>query len=195
MAGTPPTNVWLGATVVNQEEADRDIPKLLKVPAHVRFLSCEPLLGPVDLDGDDYSGPGWLRGWHCEPERDRSGDPVPTQAQNERVDWCITGGESGPHARPSHPDWFRSIRDQCAAAGVPYLHKQNGEWAPGECAEAPPTRTERMASYFNGEWHYGELTPRQSEETHVVDEPDLFRLGKKAAGRHLDGRIHEEFPR
>ena len=118
-------NVWLGCTVVNQAEADRDIPKLLSVPARVRFLSMEPLLGPVDLmdardgmfdmlRGFDASGCGG-RGMHYAP-----------------LDLVIVGGESGPRARPMHPDWVRSLRDQCVAAGVAFHFKQWGEWAPNE---------------------------------------------------------------
>ena len=90
-----PAHVWLGTTVENQSEADRRIPSLLSVPARTRFLSCEPLIGPVDLS------------------RHING-----------LDWVITGGESGPHYRTADPDWFRSLRDQCGAAGVPFLFKQ-----------------------------------------------------------------------
>lgn len=120
-------NVWLGATVVNQEEADRDIPKLLQVPARVRFLSIEPMLGPIDLQR-------WL--WECcgnmQPGNNHGllgqepdyccGNPDPRDALN----WVICGGESGPGARPAHPDWARSLRDQCAAAGVGFFMKQMG---------------------------------------------------------------------
>ena len=100
-------NVWIGATIVNQAEADRDIPKLLEVPARVRFLSMEPLLGPVDL------------GAACR----RAGLHL-----GEALDWVIVGGESGPGARPMHPAWATSLRDQCQNAGVPFL-SQWGEWA------------------------------------------------------------------
>lgn len=123
----PLPNVWLGATVVNQEEADRDIPKLLQVPARVRFLSIEPMLGPIDLQR-------WL--WECcgnmQPGNNHGllgqepdyccGNPDPRDALN----WVICGGESGPGARPAHPDWARSLRDQCAAAGVGFFMKQMG---------------------------------------------------------------------
>lgn len=88
-------NVWLGCTVENQTEADRRIPHLISVPAVVHFLSMEPLQGPVDL-------------------RDYIRD----------IEWVIVGGESGPQYRPSHPDWFRGLRDQCDIAGVPFLFKQ-----------------------------------------------------------------------
>lgn len=132
-----PPNVWLGATVVNQQEADRDIPKLLAVRAAKRFLSIEPMLGPVQL------WPCWLRigcGFggdhdpartHCFPCGAGKGyDSKRCAWPSQRIDWIICGGESGPHARPMHPDWVRSMRDQCAAAGVPFLFKQWGEWAP-----------------------------------------------------------------
>jgi protein gp37 len=138
-------NVWLGVSVEDQRAADERIPLLLRTPAAVRFLSCEPLLGPVDLGR-------WLI---CEPCDD--GRPVTMgtilHCQNPRLDWVIVGGESGPGARPMHPDWARSLRDQCQAAGVPFFFKQWGEWD------------------FEG-----------------------YRIGKKYAGRLLDGREWNEFP-
>jgi len=110
--GLPPANVWLGATVVNQDEAARDIPKLLATPAARRFLSVEPLLGPIDLT-------------FAMPSRTtQHGLP------NRSLDWVICGGESGPGARPMNPDWVRSLRDQCRAAEVPFFFKQWGAWAP-----------------------------------------------------------------
>ena len=122
-------NVWIGCTVVNQEEADRDIPKLLSVPARVRFLSMEPLLGPVDLTLDGLSCAPCP---HC---ADGSTDPETGLVDCPRcdgtgkgdevaLDLVIVGGESGPHARPMHPDWARSLRDQCVAAGVAFFMKQ-----------------------------------------------------------------------
>lgn len=117
----PWPNVWLGATIVNQEEADRDIPKLLATPARVRFLSMEPLLGPVDLtDLVQRSGGGE----HHFSALDCDVDPADDDWGGATVDWVIAGGESGPHARPMHPDWVRSLRDQCATAGVPFHLKQ-----------------------------------------------------------------------
>jgi protein gp37 len=99
-----PSNVWIGASIVNQEEADRDIPKLLRAQAAMRFLSCEPLLGPLDLTDylvDCYASP--------------------------RVDWVIVGGESGKDARPMKADWAREIRDDCTSHGIPFHFKQ---WGP-----------------------------------------------------------------
>jgi len=116
-------NVWLGCTIVNQDEADRDIPKLLAVPAKVRFLSMEPLLGPVSLR--------WLAAW---PENAPTTAMSPSGATSDLdglrcLDLVIVGGESGPYARPMHPDWARSLRDQCVSAGVAFHFKQWGEWA------------------------------------------------------------------
>ena len=174
----PLPNVWIGATVVNQEEANRDIPKLLAVPAKVRFLSMEPLLGPVDLrlqrparedDRQDMDG-------YCSHI---------TTAAGSGIHWVIVGGESGPGARPMHPDWARSLRDQCKAAGVPYLFKQWGEWMPGE------KDGDTVKLSFPAAGPHGPANPE------FYDWPDgvcAARVGKKAAGRLLDGRTWDEIP-
>lgn len=107
----PLPNVWLGVSVENQAAADERIPELLRTPAAVRFLSCEPLLGPVDLRMGGASVPEYA------PHR-----PLPS------LNWVIGGCESGPGARPCSVEWLRSLRDQCAAAGVPYFLKQAGDW-------------------------------------------------------------------
>lgn len=119
-------NVWIGATVCNQAEADRDIPKLLKVDARVRFLSIEPLLGPLDLRFHFFSEP-------TGKTRTRAGKRQMELRKPEDggVHWVIVGGESGPGARPMHPDWARKLRDQCQEADVPFLFKQWGEWWQG----------------------------------------------------------------
>ena len=186
----PPPNVWLGTTVEDQKMADLRIPILLSIPARVRFLSIEPMLGAVDITPwvGDVVGASTFTDRHGIRRCDI------THAPMHGIDWVIAGGESGPHARPSHPDWFRSLRDQCQSAGVPFFFKQWGEWAPGECAPGPPTRTERTAEFFNGRWRIGALTPRQSEELHRDDGPDLYRVGKARAGALLDGREWREFP-
>lgn len=101
-----PDNVWIGTTIENQEQADRRIPELLRVPAKVLFLSCEPLLGPVDIRDFVTDGAGHWR----EPAKEKR--------------WVICGGESGHGARPMNPDWARSLRDTCQAAGVPFFFKQ-----------------------------------------------------------------------
>lgn len=166
-------NVRLGITVCNQAEADRDIPKLLRTPAHTRFLSMEPLLGPVNLIPPAI-GWGWLRGVRA-------------------IDWVIVGGESGPAARPMHPDWARGLRDQCAAAGVSFLFKQWGEWTPGENVER--VRGTVDTAFLQGDrWDLYPLN-LATDEGHIDDQPDLYRVGKKQAGRLLDGREWNEVPR
>ncbi|AUN95437.1 phage Gp37/Gp68 family protein [Pseudazoarcus pumilus] len=176
--GTPPANVWIGATICNQQEADRDIPKLLAVPAAVRFLSIEPMLGPVDLlnmtaaDGRAYNA---LSAWMTPGK-----DPL-----ERRIDWIIAGGESGPQARPSHPEWFRSLRDQCKAAGVPFLFKQWGEWIDYTVDDKPTIWVTEDG--------------RTGAQDDVVKDGkhwwlQMSRVGKSAAGRLLDGETHNGFP-
>lgn len=142
----PLPNVWLGVSVEDQKTAEERIPLLLEAPAAVHFVSCEPLLGPVKLARWFFplSGP--------------------------RLDWVICGGESGPGARPMHPDWARWLRDQCQDAEIPYFFKQWGEWS---CL--------------------GNAKYEDSNETMI--EGDMFeRVGKKKAGRELDGRTWDEVP-
>lgn len=125
----PLPNVWLGVSVESQKWADWRIPSLLDTPAAVRWLSCEPLLGPVDLhaytadliDVDDphFDAPDGA----VVNGMERHGDQW---QRRDRIDWVVAGGESGPGARPMHPDWARSLRDQCVAAGVPFHFKQAG---------------------------------------------------------------------
>lgn len=190
--GWQPPNVWLGATVVNQEEADRDIPKLLAVPARVRFLSCEPLLGPLDLVEplNGYPVQVGSGGPDSEPEWQQTAPPL---------DWVIAGGESGHRARPMHPDWARSLRDQCALAGVPFLFKQWGEWRPlGSIFHDDDTYTDAIASADEAR---SEIVCRDGRIWPERDgQPSsgawmMERVGKKAAGRQLDGRTWDEFPR
>jgi protein gp37 len=147
--GRPPANVWLGTTVEDQQRADERIPELLEVPARVRFLSCEPLLTHVNAMWHFANNPG-------------------------KIHWVICGGESGHGARPMHPQWATSLRDQCKAAGVPFLFKQWGEWAPREVSDyVDATKAELR--------HLDEFTP-------------MYCIGKKAAGRLLNGIEHNGFP-
>lgn len=164
-----PDNVWLGTTVENQEMADKRIPELLKIPAEVRFVSCEPMLGPVDLRRIDDEDGNILDALTGDLGVEGRGHTGPREAH---VNWVICGGESGPKARPMHPDWARSLRDQCYAAGVPFLFKQWGEHSP-------------------------RIVNPPSMETGKLEFPNkeiMTRVGKKQAGRLLDGREWNEFP-
>ncbi|WKL16590.1 phage Gp37/Gp68 family protein [Comamonas testosteroni] len=183
--GTPP-NVRIGASIVNQPEADRDISKLLALGLP-NFLSMEPLLGPVDLErACDLAEEQVCKGTWKE-----MADPLKCAAALRRgsvalLDWVIVGGESGPGARPMHPDWARALRDQCQAAGVPFLFKQWGEWAPAQLERSPSgdKLVIKGAAPFTDkpEWHT------------FADGQEMARIGKKAAGRLLDGRTWDEFP-
>lgn len=172
------TNVWLGTTVENQQEAERRIPYLLAVPARMRFLSCEPLLGPINLRHP------WL-GWKCCVTGARVGtdftcgdcDPCIGAFGRQFIDWVIAGGESGGDARPMSLYWARSLRAQCQASGVPFFFKQWGEWCPVD--QEPFGTTSHSYTRFDAPEFAGEK---------------FQRLGKKAAGALLDGHEWREFP-
>ena len=208
----PPRNVMFGVSVEDQASADERIPYLLKTPAFRRFLSCEPLLGPVDLTrimedgaqecfhqtnnphlsldrrvwtetrsslncltghywGEDLLDGQW-EGWCGEHEQASPGIGQP--GYYRPLDWIIVGGESGPGARPMHPDWARSLRDQCQAAGVPFFFKQVGEW---------------FHESELGWWPFGDEAIERCQSV-----GEYYRVGKKAAGRLLDGREWNEVP-
>lgn len=166
----PLPNVWLGTSVEDQRAADERIPHLLATPAAVRFLSCEPLLGPVDLtrikriNGDEVQTWNALTGgWQV-----IDGDHFRT-GLTAKIDLVIAGGESGKNARAPHPDWFRVMRDQCATAGTAFNFKQWGEW--------------------------GRVADQRPAVDHLPQDADtLTRCGRSRAGRLLDGRTHDEFP-
>jgi len=134
----PFANVWLGITAENQQRADERIPLLLQCPAAVRFVSIEPMLGAVDLrtvkDTGWKDNPRWHPGQPIGTidtlNRIRWPIPVAKGTVSRPLDWVIVGGESGPGARPMHPDWARSVRDQCQSAGVPFFFKQMSKRAP-----------------------------------------------------------------
>jgi protein gp37 len=149
----PLENVWLGVSVENQGTAKRIWP-LLNTPAAMRFVSCEPLLGAVDLDEIEALCGNWRRG----------------ATIGRYLDWVICGGESGPGARPMHPDWACGLRDQCTTAGVPFFFKQWGEWLPA-CQDG---------------------TAGDGQVLNCSNAP--VRVGKRSAGCLLDGVEHKAFP-
>jgi protein gp37 len=186
----PLRNVWLGVSVEDQKWADIRVPALLDTPAAVRFLSCEPLLGPVDLAQS-------LALWQPGDDQPWKGNRLPAR---DILHWVIVGGESGPGARPMHPDWARSLRDQCAAAGVPFFHKQNGAWIEAERDTA--THLLQVDGYLVDRKNatvdnpYGEGSGLAQD---LVDRGHpgwvrVRRVSKHDAGRELDGSTHDGYP-
>jgi protein gp37 len=187
----PLPNLWLGVTAEDQRRADKRIPLLLQTPATVRFVSVEPMLGPVELANSDHN---YLEGWETGLEHEygcpgvgpycESHCPVSVQVQTPKIDWVIVGGETGPGARPIHPDWARGLRDQCQAAGVPFFFKSWGEWA-----QIPHIyiSDSDIGLSVNGDRHgYCSI--------HDKNCATMRRVGKKAAGRLLDGVGYSEMP-
>lgn len=188
-------NVWLGVSAETQKEAEKRIPLLLQVPAAVRFVSCEPLLGPVRL-GE------WLPSY--DPTQHYA---VEMPSEQGKLDWVIAGGESGPGARPCHPDWARGLRDACLASNVPFFFKQWGEWLP----VAAQYGDDDFIDKLDMEAHsicLGNRGTVYMEEKNLKQlywcgyQPDpgqepwfLERVGKKAAGRELDGRTWDGLPK
>jgi protein gp37 len=190
-------NVWLGVSVENQATADERIPHLLKTSAAVRFLSCEPLLGPIDL------ARACPCGYYCDESVGHMDHPFVTvqgQCHGGGIHWVIVGGESGPKARPMHPDWARAIRDQCQAAGVALHFKQHGEWFPSDQYDydtESPALAGRTEVYIGPD---GQIVRTSSPFEHGCPccvppgYVSMVRVGKNAAGRLLDGRTWDQFP-
>jgi protein gp37 len=156
LSGNAPPNLWIGTTVEDQAAAEARIPHLLNIPAKVRFLSCEPLMGPVRIFQPDFE-----------------------HHSNIGLHWVIAGGESGGPAEPTHPDWFRSLRDQCAAAGVPFFFKQFGEWLPVDQMRHVKAEASLARAYKGHTFPDGTL---------------MLRVGVDTAGALLDGAAHLSFP-
>lgn len=207
----PLPNVWMGVTVEDQKAADERVPLLLQTPAAVRFLSVEPMLGPVifkkaihycitpgctyEIMTDNPVGHCGTAFEHRDPARASVYCPTCGYLVKVRasIDWVICGGESGDKARPMHPDWARSLRDQSVAVGVPFFHKQNGEWIGWEHQLGPFWKSIRGDEVDAHGWpDFNEDPPgwRDDYEDQVVYQ----RVGKRAAGRLLDGRTWDEFP-
>lgn len=205
IASGPLPNVWLGVSIEDQVTADERIPLLMETSAAVRWVSAEPLLGAVDIGR-------WLEptGVTCmdvcpddrfvdteahekvevngymEPICRNCGLVATWTGYDEGLDWVVVGGESGPHARPMHPEWARSLRDQCSEAGVPFLFKQWGEWLPAEAMEVDDEETLRVQR---------QIIHGNHANLYVFDDhQQMGRVGKKTAGRLLDARLHDGYP-
>lgn len=256
----PLPNVWKGVSVEDQPRADERIPPLVDTPAAIRWISAEPLLGPIDLaslgalrpplTGDDIAGElneianrrginpyfvafaidrhltpaqaqeylysdskplgasfiAWnrarwdetcaregLHGDRCSGRVEEHLQTLATRLARPRLDWVVVGGESGPAARPMHPYWARSLRDQCAAAGMPFFFKQWGEFIPASLKPASFGLTGPFApaGSLTGPYVDGQYLAGFGLDIEAVT---LSRVGKKAAGRLLDGRKWNEVP-
>jgi len=178
-ADWPLPNVWLGVSVEDQKRANERIPLLLDTPAAIRWISAEPLLGPVYIP-EYMPNPLWnnLPSWKL-PE----------------LNWVVAGGESGGDVRPMHPGWARALRDQCAAAGVPFLFKQWGQWAPQfgaiDLSDNPEQSRRQWAEWDGDKWEYWDR-PQWCDD--LDPEQSMVSVGKKTAGRLLDGIEHNGFP-
>jgi protein gp37 len=178
----PLRNIWLGITAENQQEADKRIPILLQIPATVRFVSIEPMLSEIKLwDHNIDECPTYYDGCNCK----------------EGINWVIVGGESGPGARPMNPGWVRSIRDQCQGAGVPFFFKQWGEWAEMKQMGAFMATGRAKNGTHTGRYDLKYYDKTQANNITVdcaFNNISVYRVGKKKAGRILDGRIWDEVP-
>lgn len=211
---TPVPNVWLGVSAEDQERADERVPELLATPAAIRFVSAEPLLGPISFVST-LGGTLWMGGQRgCDGTHQHGGragetihgilhkrDPrILHHHHDDRcrrgLDWIIVGGEAGRGARPMHPDWARQIRDQCASAGTAFFFKQHGDWSAfyDRDHDDPDWRccprvdgqmgrgAERYHNLAGGMGFHGERVLA------------MRNVGKKKAGRLLDGVEHNAMP-
>lgn len=185
LSAWPLKNVWMGVSVENQEKADERIPDLLRIPSEIRFLSCEPLIGPISLDKCIHL-----------------------------LNWVIVGGESGHNASPMHPDWVRDLRNECRSHNVPFFFKQWGEFRPFEESYPPFYRDCAIGIEVDGHFmnfidynHKSEAgkyngfrwMPAMESITYCLEHKSSncswLRMGKKESGNFLDGVQHLEFPK
>lgn len=174
--GVLPERIWMGITAEDQKALDARAYHLWRIPAKTKWISHEPALGTLDLsarygEGQPYDPPAPISEW---------------------IDWIVTGGESGPKARPMHPDWARSMRDQCAAVGIPWFFKQWGEWARYNGIDVPGVRVawvRRDGRYSRNDEEFGADEFWDDSGSTVMD-----RVGKKKAGNLLDGKAYQAFP-
>lgn len=186
----PTPNIWPGVTAENQEMADKRIPILLRVPAAKRFVSIEPMLGSIDLNriparswGEKYESTGY-NGIHLSALIGGKNTNTPWH-----LDWVIVGGETGPNARPMHPDWVRSIQKQCEESNTPFFFKQWGEYIPSYDAGY---RSEEVGPR---DMSFGEVWSIVNKCRVFDDDQCMVRVGRKAAGNLLDGKQYHAWPK
>lgn len=192
----PYPNLWLGVTAENQEQADKRIPVLLQTPAAKRWVSIEPCLGEMDISGALWGYPRQMS-YRTYVTHDMAMDAQDMSLEGTlytddeweqttpALDWVVLGGETGPGARPMHPNWARDVRDQCVAAGVPFLFKQWGAWFPRDQWEHSPELV----------LPDDDVAYQQGPRTHIFpDGTAAHRIGKKRAGHLLDGQLWDQYP-
>ncbi|NTF32339.1 DUF5131 family protein [Rhizobium skierniewicense] len=211
----PLPNVWLGVSVEDQPRADERIPFLSDTPAAVRWISAEPLLGGLDLERVLFRRKYYESGAHHYVDVLRGGfwSPKPfyrasqdgeqkefftnhSDIKDKLIDWVVAGGESGPGARPMHPAWPRSLRDQCEAAGVPFFFKQWGNWASviDRDNDDPDWRADYSGRFNNRRPDIAWLNREGGSGFHGEALHVMKRVAKGKAGRILDGVTHDAFP-
>lgn len=208
-----PSNLWIGTTVENQAMAERRIPELMKIPARVRFLSLEPLLEGVKLRsllmsedhpaacacGHDHGFSRCPDYGHVSMECHVTGCDCIQFRRVNGIHQIIAGGESGANARPSHPDWFRQVRNDCAATGTAFFFKQWGEWIGGQFDRR---KSKMVCQGTEAGKDFGRIfwTNPGQPKVHLWEEADHYwtnasaRVGKKDSGRLLDGKEWNESP-
>lgn len=169
-------NVWIGVSAENQEQADKRIPVLLRIPSKIHLVSCEPLLSEISLNEYYFKTEKGFYPFPAVPENDRT-------KWIDLLNWVIAGGETGHKARPMHPDWVRSIRDQCKAANVPFFFKGWGEWIDNQNSNSCDISLGKFLD-----------SPKHTFGSGYTS-TDVNRLGKKCTGRMLDGVEYSEFPK
>ena len=200
----PLPNVWLGRLGRNQS-GPTSASGPLDTPAAVRFLSCEPLLGPLSLEAVDWTPPGNqgfpgvhnpLTGEWWPAVGDAEEEYANRVVEQPRLDWVVVGGESGPNARPMHPEWVRRIRRQCTDTDVPFFFKQWGQYLPATVEDDPSFAGGRDFNDPRGGRHAAALRPGDRTRGYVMLDNDTVavKVGKTAAGRELDGRTWDEYP-
>lgn len=193
LSAWPLPNVWKGVSVEDQKRANERVPDLLATPAAIRWLSCEPLLGPVDLRNIPVAEGVTLdamTGWHTGYAH-RPVQKLPDATNS--LDWVVVGGESGPDARPMHPAWARSIREQCSFL-VAFFFKQWGNWISiyDRDRDDPDWRNVPKP----GDWNRRRWLNLAGGQGFHGDELHMMKnVGKKGAGRELDGRTYDGMPR
>ena len=202
--GWPLPNVWLGTSVEDQNAANERIPNLLRCPAAVRFISCEPLLGPVNLERIEVGNHLFnaLKGVKIDTTENKTGLP---RVQINKIDWVIVGGESGTKARPMHPIWAHLLKRQCGHYNTAFFFKQWGEFMPNALPFKDALHWQQKgASWLQPDWRRDKdmcIDMNGMHCTHGAKFNEalypvypMWKVGKHRSGCVLEGKEYKEFP-